>query len=189
MIPSKQAQIFTWWISKFALLQWCHNECNGVSNHWHLDCVLNHLFRRRSKKTSKLWVNGLCEGNPPVTGGFPSQRATNMEKVSIWWHHHEWHNSFKRSIPLSSIFLVIERSYNVDRPGDFKGCTHLEKCDGIGLLCLPVGLPLWRYVMQWGMWGGSPPGVGCWALAKDGLCEECTGVDHAKTWLNSAKYL
>ena len=26
--------------------------------------------------------------NPPVTGGFPSQRASNAKSVSIWWHHH-----------------------------------------------------------------------------------------------------
>ena len=56
-------------------LQWCHNEHDGISNHWHLDCLLNRLFRHRSKKTSKLHVTGLCEGNPPVTDGFPSQRA------------------------------------------------------------------------------------------------------------------
>ena len=30
----------------------------------------------------------LCEGNPPVTGGFPSQRASNAENASIWWRHH-----------------------------------------------------------------------------------------------------
>ena len=40
------------------------------------------------KKTSKRRVTGLCEGNPPVTGGFPSQRASNAENVSIWWRHH-----------------------------------------------------------------------------------------------------
>ena len=40
------------------------------------------------KKTSKLCVTGLYEGNPPVTGGFPSQRASNMKNVSIWRHHH-----------------------------------------------------------------------------------------------------
>ena len=65
-------------------LQWCHNGCDRVLNHWHLDCLLNRLFRRRSKKTSKLCVTGLCEGNPPVTDGFPSQRASNEENVSIW---------------------------------------------------------------------------------------------------------
>ena len=52
-------------------LQWRHNERDGVSNHRCLDCLLNRLLRRRSKKTSKLRVTGLCEGNPPVTCGFP----------------------------------------------------------------------------------------------------------------------
>ena len=116
------------------VLQWHHNECYGISNHWHLDCSLsclfrctsrehqssaslafvkgihwwavnspqkgpvtqkmllfddyptlahyndvimttmasqitsltvNRLFRRRSKKTSKLHVTGLCAGNSP----------------------------------------------------------------------------------------------------------------------------
>ena len=28
-------------------------------------------------------------GNPPVPGGFPSQRASNAENVSIWWHHRD----------------------------------------------------------------------------------------------------
>ena len=45
--------------------------------------------RRRSKKTSKLRVIGLCEGNSPVTGEFPAQRASNAEIVSIWWRHHD----------------------------------------------------------------------------------------------------
>ena len=48
-------------------LQWRHNERDGVSSHQRLDGLLNHLFRRRSKKTSKLRVTGLCEWNSPVT--------------------------------------------------------------------------------------------------------------------------
>ena len=69
-------------------LQWYHSEHDGISNHRHLDGVLDCLFRRRSKKTSKLCVTGLCEGNSAVTGEFPSQRASDAENVSIWWHHH-----------------------------------------------------------------------------------------------------
>ena len=69
-------------------LQWHHNERDGVSNHRRLDCLLNRLFGRRSKNTSKLRVTGLCEGNSPVTGEFPSQRVSNAENVSIWWRHH-----------------------------------------------------------------------------------------------------
>ena len=37
-------------------LQWRHNKCDGASNHRRLDCFLNCLLRRRSKKTSKLRV-------------------------------------------------------------------------------------------------------------------------------------
>ena len=69
-------------------LHWRHNERGGVSNHQPNDCLLNRLFRRRSKKTSKLRVTGLCAGNSPVTGEFPAQRASNAENVSIWWRHH-----------------------------------------------------------------------------------------------------
>ena len=70
-------------------LIWRHNGRDGVSNHRRLNCLLSRLFRRRSKKTSKLCVTGLCEGNSPVTGEFPAQRASNEENVSIWWRHHE----------------------------------------------------------------------------------------------------
>ena len=44
------------------LLQWRHNERDGVSNQEPHDCLLNRLFRRRSKKTSKLRITGPCEG-------------------------------------------------------------------------------------------------------------------------------
>ena len=47
------------------------------------------LFRRKSKKTSKLRLTGLCAGNSPGTGEFPAQMASNEENVSIWWRHHE----------------------------------------------------------------------------------------------------
>ena len=29
-----------------------------------------------------------CAGNPPETGKFPAQMASNAENVSIWWRHH-----------------------------------------------------------------------------------------------------
>ena len=61
-----------------------HNEPDGVSNYQRLHCLLNDLFGRRSKKTSKLRVIGLCAGNSPVTGEFPAQKASNAENCSIW---------------------------------------------------------------------------------------------------------
>ena len=56
-------------------LLWRQNERDSVSNHQPHECLLNRLFGRRSKKTSKLRVTGLCSGNSPVTGEFPAQRA------------------------------------------------------------------------------------------------------------------
>ena len=69
-------------------LQWRHNGRDSVSNHQPHECLLNRLFRRRSKKASKLRVTGLCAGNSPGTGEFPAQMASNAENVSIWWRHH-----------------------------------------------------------------------------------------------------
>ena len=48
---------------EFLSLRWRHNEHDSISNHQPYDCLLNGLFRRRSKKTSKLRVTGLCMGN------------------------------------------------------------------------------------------------------------------------------
>ena len=66
-----------------APLQWRHNEYDAVSNHRCVGGCFNPLVRAGSKKTSKLRLSGLCEGNSPVTGEFPSQRASNAEK---WFH-------------------------------------------------------------------------------------------------------
>ena len=68
-------------------LQWRHYGHDGVSHHQPRHCLFNRLYRRRSKKTSKLRVTGLCAGNSPVTGEFHAQRASNAENISIWWRH------------------------------------------------------------------------------------------------------
>ena len=69
-------------------LRWRHNDHDGVSNHQPYHCLLNCLFGRRSKETSKLRVTGLRVGNSPGTGEFPAQMASNAENVSIWWRRH-----------------------------------------------------------------------------------------------------
>ena len=70
-------------------LHWRHIERDGVSNEQPHDRLFNRLLGHKSKKTSKLSVTGLCEGNSPVTREFPAQRASYSENVSIWWRHHE----------------------------------------------------------------------------------------------------
>ena len=83
----KQILLLCLWEESFPLW-WRHNDRDGVWDHQPHDCLLNRLFRRRSKKTSKLRVTDLCAGNSPGTGEFPAQRASNAENVSIWWRHH-----------------------------------------------------------------------------------------------------
>ena len=56
-------------LSKGSTLQWRHNGRDGVSNHQPHDCLLNRLFRRRSKKTSNLCVTGLCHRWFPRANG------------------------------------------------------------------------------------------------------------------------
>ena len=50
-------------LSAMTSLHWRHNDHDGVSNHQPRGYLLNRLFRRRSKKTSKLRVTSLCAGN------------------------------------------------------------------------------------------------------------------------------
>ena len=68
-----------------SILQWRHNERNGVSNHRRFDCLFTQPFVQAQIKENikaprhwPLWA---------VTGGFPSQRASNAKDVSIWWRH------------------------------------------------------------------------------------------------------
>ena len=67
-------------------------ERDGVSNHRPHNCLLNRLFRSSSKQTSKLRVTGLCEGNSPVTGEFPTQIIGRQTLLQLHLHSrfHTW---------------------------------------------------------------------------------------------------
>ena len=88
LMTSWQGSVFRFSVIRFTL-HWRHDDHDGVSNHQPHDCLLKRLFRRRSKKASKLGVTGFCVGNSPGTGEFPAQRASNAENVSIWWRHQD----------------------------------------------------------------------------------------------------
>ena len=55
----------TFHITAAKSLHWRHNDQDGVSNHQPHGCLLKRLFGRRSKKTPKLRVTGLCAWNSP----------------------------------------------------------------------------------------------------------------------------
>ena len=62
-----------------APLHWRQNDHDGVSNHQPHGCLLNRLFRCRSKKTSKLRVTGLCAGNSPGPVNSPHKRPVTRK--------------------------------------------------------------------------------------------------------------
>ena len=71
-------------------LRWRHNDHDGVSNDQPHGCLLNRLFRRRSKKTSKLRVTGLCVGNSPGPVNSPHKgpvprKMFPFDDVIMWW--------------------------------------------------------------------------------------------------------
>ena len=76
-----------------------HSCCagSGSTNHSSADRIVvnsyNHLFRRRSKKTSKLRVTGLCAGihrspmNSPHKGPV-TRKMFQFDDVIMWWRHY-----------------------------------------------------------------------------------------------------
>ena len=81
-------------------LQWHHNGRDGVSNHQPHGCLLNLVFRRRSKKTWKFRVTSLCAGN-----SFSAQMASNAGNVSIWWLHHGFSSICSQYTALNNVYL------------------------------------------------------------------------------------
>ena len=85
-------------ISIHFTLHWRHNERDGVSNHRRYDCLLNCLFRRKSKKTSKLRITGFVRGihrspvNSPHQG--PVMRIGFHLMSSSWMDHSESRGRF-----------------------------------------------------------------------------------------------
>ena len=96
--------------SKYSL-RWRHNGHDGVSNKQPHNCLPNLLFGCRSKKTSKLSISGLCEGNSPGTGEFPARMASNTENISIWWCHHV-HVSYAMFILVNSLSHTQNENLN-----------------------------------------------------------------------------
>ena len=100
-------------------LWWRHNDHDSVSNHQPHECLLNRLFRRRSKKTSKLRVTGLCVGNSPgpvnsphkgpVTRKmFPFDDVIMVHANLLVYTKTPWHeNPFCITGPLSGNLRVI----------------------------------------------------------------------------------
>ena len=93
--------------------QWRHwYERHDVSNHRKINCFFNCELSLSSKKIPKPALLDHCEGNPPVTDGFPLRRVSNacydvIKKLVVAWLYIgiflEFINSFTlRSQPIYS---------------------------------------------------------------------------------------
>ena len=67
-------------------LHWRHNDHDGVSNHQPHGCLHNRLLRRKSKKTSKLRVTGLCVWNSPGPLGQLRGKCFHLMTSSCQWN-------------------------------------------------------------------------------------------------------
>ena len=116
-------------------LQLRHNGQDGISNYQSLNCLF--LVRHRSKKTSKLHVTGLCEGNPLMTGGFPSQREMwkmfsfdDVIMESSFQYHQTFNIRLIKSQNLNVFDLILQLSLpNPLEPGvKLRMKMQLEQC-------------------------------------------------------------
>ena len=101
-----------------ATLQWHHNEHDGVSNHQLNVCLFNRLFKRISKKTSKLRVTCLCEGNSPTSS-----------LTSPWWGNLSMTDAF-RSPSASEVELCGFLCWKHERSSCRWLLTSWYLCDG-----------------------------------------------------------
>ena len=108
-------------------LHWRHNGRDSVSNLQPHDCLLNRLFRDRSKKTSKLRVSGLCMGKLLGTGEFPAQMASNAEMFPFddaSMHHQPWYWMFKIGIGRSKSSRYTYHNFSAD---EYKAYAFLSE--------------------------------------------------------------
>ena len=107
---NKQMVFFQQDCSNLQALRWRHNDHPGVSNHQLHGCLLNRLFRRWWKKTSKLGVTGLCAGNSPGPVYSPHKGPVTRKMFPFDDVIMEVYNGFSRGIePFALLFSMMPR--------------------------------------------------------------------------------
>ena len=79
----------------------CHVMCSHVTRylqelHMNVMAFFNSLFSLHQRKYQSCTLLTPYRGKPPVSGGFPSQRASDAESVSRSWRHHISYNRISR---------------------------------------------------------------------------------------------
>ena len=110
-------------------LWWRHNDHAGVSNHQPHGCLLNRLFRRRSKKTSKLCVTGLCAGNSPGPVNFPHKGPVTRKMLpfdDVIMDNAVWSGKWKH------IFIMTLKMKLTEKRIYCKTCSNSVQSDYTG---------------------------------------------------------
>ena len=73
-----------WWLTYHLTVEW--NGCRVVTNHRQRYSLFNSFFGLIKWEHQISALLAFCEGKLLMTGGFPSQRASNVESLSkSWW--------------------------------------------------------------------------------------------------------
>ena len=110
---------WSWWRGAGDLRRHRRHKHYGVPNHQPHGCLLNRLFRRRSKKTSKLRVTGLCVGNSLGPVNSPHKGAVT-----------------RRMFPFDDVIMI---------PLDYDGQTNLDQRPQFPT----TGINIWFRVSNW----------------------------------------
>ena len=107
--PRNRHTVYLWFIILFYLCNgknghittMISNGRHSVSNHQHFNSLFNRSFKLTQKKHKSSTLLTLCERNPLVTSGFPSQRASYSEFFSMSWRHK------MQSVPFDVFVLIM----------------------------------------------------------------------------------
>ena len=87
--------------------------CNEIWNHQQLDCLFNSLLHYQQRNYQISALLALCEGNPLVAGGFPTDDPD-------WWVPHRWPRSInlyditRSKLVYASVIWVTKGFFNED---------------------------------------------------------------------------
>ena len=100
---------------------------------WHLELLLNQVFvwhlTQTDKKNQKSVLLSLCEGNPKVTGGFPTQRDSNADNAFIWWRHNEimaWWQTGDKPLPEPMMVKFTKAYLHHQTPMCYQECKAIK---------------------------------------------------------------
>ena len=157
------------WTNAGIMMNKLSAKCKNIDpgNVW-WQCNLT-VYSLTTTKSSTLLV--LCMGKLSVTGGFPPQRVSNVESISMTWRHHIIPEYDHRYIMYSSIKFMYKQT---------KNCTP-DKMFAVGGWPWPYRIE--SYVYLWFKYGMMTSSNGNIFRVTGHLCGKFTGP----RWISRTK--